>query len=297
MPQTPRKTFRWKLRRRTLALGQQTLLMSIVNLTPDSFSGDGLSALAVNDRVRTAVQRWDEGADLLDVGAESTRPDALPITGAIEQKRLLPVLEGVLKQRPEAVISVDTYHASTARLALAAGAEIVNDVSGLMWDPEMAAVVADSGCGLVLMHSRGRSAEWSSLPLLGPEEVVPLVRSGLQARLELAHNAGIAREGIVLDPGFGFGIRGAVNFTLLARLRELGALDMPLLVGLSRKGFLGEVVRPWQSADLPEPLARLTATVAANVAAILKGAHVLRVHDLQAAREAAAIADAVLLAE
>ena len=278
-----RPHFEWQLRTRKLALGQRTLLMAIINLTPDSFSGDGLLSAGGTARlippatvtklaVATAIDAIDAGADIVDLGAESTRPNATPISAEQEQERLLPVLEQLLRERPRAVVSVDTYHADTARAAARAGAEIINDVSGLTWDPSMAKVVSQSGCGLVLMHARGRSGE------------------------SQAEAAGIRTERIGADPGFGFGKRGAENFALLARLGRLRELGRPLLVGLSRKGFLGDAVKPLQGkkADLGE--ARRIATAAANVTAILAGAHVLRVHDLQVAQEAAAVADAVLSA-
>ena len=297
----------WQLRTRKLALGRRTLLMAIVNLTPDSFSGDGLlsagGTLGLGPRaavtklaVATAIEAVDAGADIVDLGAESTRPNATPISTEQEQGRLLPVLEQVLRARPDAVVSVDTYHADTARAAARAGVEIINDVSGLTWDPSMANAVARSGCGLVLMHARGRSDEWQSLPGMDGEAVVPLVFAGLCEQLASAEAAGIKTERIVVDPGFGFGKRGAENFALLARLGRLRELGRPLLVGLSRKGFLGDAVKPFQHKELPLGEARRIATAAANVTAILAGAHVLRVHDVQAAQEAAVIADAVLSA-
>jgi dihydropteroate synthase len=302
-----RPHFEWQLRARKLALGQRTLLMAIVNLTPDSFSGDGLlsagGTLGLGPRaavtklaVATAIEAVDAGADIVDLGAESTRPNATPISTGQEQGRLLPVLEQVLRARPDAVVSVDTYHADTARAAARAGAEIINDVSGLTWDPAMAGSVARSGCGLVLMHARGRSDEWQSLPGLEGEAVVPLVFAGLCEQLAQAEAAGIKTERIVVDPGFGFGKRGAENFALLARLGRLRELGRPLLVGLSRKGFLGDAVKPFQHNELPLGEARRIATAAANVTAILAGAHVLRVHDVHAAQEAAVVADAVLSA-
>jgi len=300
-----RPLFDWQLRMRKLALGPRTLLMAIINLTPDSFSGDGLlsagGTLGLGPRaavtklaVASAIEAVDAGADIVDLGAESTRPNATPITGEQEQARLIPVLEQLLRARPDAVVSVDTYHASTARAAARSGAEIVNDVSGLTWDQSMAGIVAQSGCGLVLMHARGRPMEWQSLTPLEDEAVVPLVFAGLCEQLAEAEAAGIRTERIVVDPGFGFGKRGAENFALLARLGRLRELGRPLLVGLSRKGFLGEAVAPFVRASQDLSEARRTATTAANVTAILGGAHVLRVHDLPAAQEAAAVADAVL---
>jgi len=281
----------WKLRTRSLALGERTRLMAIVNLTPDSFSGDGLMSAAGQASIGS-----DSGADIVDLGAESTRPDAIALSEDEEQARLLPVLERLMLERPEAVVSVDTYHASTARAAARAGAEIINDVSGLTWDESMAGVVAQTGCGLVLMHARGRPSDWRSLPALRGSEVVPMVFAGLCEQLAEAEAVGIGTERIVVDPGFGFGKRGAENFALLAGLGRLRELGRPLLIGLSRKGFLAEAVQPVQKKGQEPAEARRIATVAANVAAIMAGAHVLRVHDVQAAREASAVADALLSA-
>jgi dihydropteroate synthase len=302
---TYRPHFDWQLRTRRLALGERTRLMAIINLTPDSFSGDGLLssgtpapisvAAGAKMAVAAAVEAVDGGADIIDLGAESTRPDATPLSADEEQARLLPVLERLLMERPEVVVSVDTYHASTARAAARAGAEIINDVSGLTWDESMADVVAQTGCGLVLMHARGRPGDWGSQPGLEGGEVVPLVFAGLCEQMMEAEAVGIGTERIVVDPGFGFGKRGAENFALLAGLGRLHELGRPLLIGLSRKGFLGEAVRRVQDRALEPARARRIATEAANVAAVLAGAHVLRVHDLQAAKEATAVADAVLM--
>ena len=293
----PRLTFDWRLRTRSLALGKRTRLMAIVNLTPDSFSGDGLSERSTDVAVEAACRAIDGGADIVDLGAESTRPGAAPVSADREQARLLPVLEAVCRERPGALISVDSYHAATALAAARSGAEIINDVSGLQWDTDMAAAVGQAGCGLVFMHARGRPTEWGSLPPLRREQVLPLVFAGLIEGLALAEAAGIASDAIVLDTGFGFGKRGVENFALLAQLGVLHQLGRALLVGLSRKGFLGDALKGVQlPTDLvtPAALRRGPATLAGNVAAILAGAHVLRIHDLQSAREAAAVADAVL---
>jgi dihydropteroate synthase len=295
----PRPRFTWRLRTRVMPLGERTRLMAIVNLTPDSFSGDGLAQQGVEGAVEAALRAVDGGADILDLGAESTRPGAQGISPDEEQARLLPVLERICRERPGAVISVDSYHAATARAAAEIGAEIINDVSGLQWDAAMARAIAETRCGLVLMHTRGRPAEWRSLPPLGHEALLQHVFGGLIEGLALAEAAGIQSEAIVLDPGFGFGKLGAENFALLAELDELHQLGRGLLVGLSRKGFLGEAVRavqPAAASSLPPNLSRRDATLAGNVAAVLGGAHILRVHDVQAAREAAAVADAVLAA-
>jgi dihydropteroate synthase len=259
----------------------------------------------------------DEGADLLDLGAESTRPgshagsasapsvpaDAVSSEDAVgsedavsseeEQARLLPVLEAILKARPEAIVSVDTYKAATAQAALAAGAEIVNDVSGFSWDAGLAAVCAQAGCGVVLMHTRGRPDEWAAQPPLAPDELLETISSGLQSSLDRAVAAGIAPESIVLDPGYGFGKRGNENFALLARQAELLALGRPLLAGLSRKSFLGHALAPLHAGKRAPVEARETASIAAMVAAILNGAAIVRVHQVRAAVEAALVVDAI----
>src|SRR5277367_4420160 len=202
----------WRLRTRTLELGRRTLVMGVVNITPDSFS-DGGSFLDTEAAVVRCMQCLDEGADILDIGAESTRPgsragraDALVSAGE-EQARLLPVIEGVLKALPQAVLSVDTYKASTARAALQAGAEIVNDVSGFTWDPGIALVSAEFGAGVVLSHTRGLPDAWRTQPQLVADALMTAVRGRLTMRLAAAQAAGIAQDHIVLDPGYGFGKR------------------------------------------------------------------------------------------
>jgi dihydropteroate synthase len=297
MSLAPRPLYRWQLRTHTLELGSRTHLMAIVNITPDSFSGDGLSKGTIEEAIASAVRAHDSGADILDLGAESTRPGAIPISATEEQARLLPVLEALMRERPQAVVSVDTYHASTARAAIRLGVEIVNDVSGLEWDSDMARTVAESGCGLVLMHARGRPTQWKLQTRLPPSKVLPTVFSGLCERLTLAEASGLSSERILLDPGFGFGKVDNENVVLLAGLPRLHELGRPLLVGLSRKSFLAKLVQNIQGTSLPIPEARRVATTTGNVAAILAGAHVLRVHELQPAREAAAVADALLEAE
>lgn len=293
-----RSRYTWQLRTQALALGDRTRLMGIVNLTPDSFSGDGLAA-GTERAVEHGLGLLEQGADLLDLGAESTRPRATPLSATEEQSRLLPVLEALRRERPKAVLSVDTYHAVTARAAVLAGAEIVNDVSGLLWDTAMPETIASLAPGLVLMHTRGTPQTWHTLPPLQYAEVTPLVRRELWLRLAHAERAGIPRSAVVLDPGFGFGKLGDGNLALLGELDSLRSLDRPLLVGLSRKGFLAKAledagVRACVAADAAPRLKRLHPTLAANVAAILQGAHILRVHDVGPAAEAAAIADALL---
>jgi dihydropteroate synthase len=274
--------------------------MGIVNITPDSFS-DGGRYLDAGAAVEHGLRLLDEGADLLDLGAESTRPgsragspDGSAVNAEEEQARLLPALEGILRARPGTMISVDTYKAATARVALKAGAEIVNDVSGFGWDGEMAAVCAEARCGVVLMHTRGRPEEWSTQPQLGPDELLAAVQAGLTASLEKAMAAGIPLEAIVLDPGYGFGKRFEENYFLLARQAELQALGRPLLAGVSRKSLLGRTLAPLHGGSDAPVEARETAGVAAMTAAILHGASIVRVHAVRQAVEAARIADAVL---
>jgi dihydropteroate synthase len=290
----------WRLRKRMLKLGSRTLIMGVVNITPDSFS-DGGRFLDPEKAVAHGLRLLEEGADILDLGAESTRPGshagslvAPAVSAEEEQARLLPVLEGILAARPDAVISVDTYKAATARAALAAGAEIVNDVSGFLWDAEMAPVCAESKCGVVLMHTRGRPDEWGSLAALSSDEVMDTVRTGLTGSLAIARRAGIAEESVVLDPGYGFGKRFNENYALLARQDELLRLGRPLLAGVSRKSFLGHSLGGMRGGSAAAVSARETASIAAMVAAILHGASIVRVHDVRAAVEAAVIADAVL---
>ena len=295
----------WQLRTRSLPLGLRTLVMGIVNVTPDSFSGDGLrsgnAAGAAERAVEQGLRMLQEGAALLDVGGESTRPGsgaASPraISEAEEQDRVLPVVEALLRERPEAVISVDTYRAGTARAAVAAGAEIVNDVSGLLWDAQMAPVCAEVRCGVVVMHTRGRPDEWRTLPALAPGAVAPMVLRELRERLRAAAEAGIAAGRIVLDPGYGFGKAWEANYALLAGQSALLELGRPLLAGVSRKSFLGRTLGQLRGGQDAAPEGREHATVAACVAAVLQGASLLRVHTVQPALEAAAIADAILLA-
>jgi dihydropteroate synthase len=290
-----RSITQWKLRTRSLELGARTWVCGIVNITPDSFSDGGIF-LDPEAAVAHATQLLDEGADIVDLGAESTRPGsraggAEPLVSAEEeQARLLPVVEGILKARPDAVLSVDTYKAATARAALTAGAAIINDVSGFTWDAEMAQVCAETRCGVVLMHTRGRPDEWRTLPALEPEAMMAEVRAGLEASLRAADQAGIAREAIVLDPGYGFGKRGEENYALLARQHELLALGRPLLAGLSRKSFLGQTLGRLYGGEVAAE-SREAASIAAMTAAILNGASIVRVHAVRPAVEAARIAD------
>ena len=311
-----RPVFQWNLGARALELGKRTLIMGVVNVTPDSFS-DGGQFLDRDQAVEHADRLLAEGADILDIGGESTRPGArvdaagapkpaeakkspaaglkagAPAVSTDEElKRVLPVIAELKKKHPVAVLSVDTYKAAVARAAVGAGAEIVNDVSGFRWDPLMVKTVAELKCGAVLMHMRGRPEEWRTLP--PPGDIVLLVKRELKEWAEKAVLAGVRRERIVLDPGFGFGKSFDENYPLLGRFSELQAAGFPLLAGTSRKSFVGRTLAT-DGKDVP-PEDRLYGTLATQTALILKGAHILRTHDVKAAVDAARVADAILQA-
>jgi dihydropteroate synthase len=288
-----RAVFQWSLGTRSLELGKRTLIMGVVNVTPDSFSDGGLY-LDPEKATAHALRLLDEGADIIDVGGESTRPGAKVAVSAEEElQRVLPVITALKKQRPDAMISIDTYKASVARAVAAAGAEIVNDVSGLRWDAQMARTIAEIKCGAVLMHTRGRPEEWRTLP--PPGDIVLLVKRELREWAEAAVLAGVRRERIALDPGFGFGKNFEQNYPLLARFQDLQSLGFPLLAGTSRKSFLGRTLARDGKEDVPAA-DRLYGNLAAHTALILKGVHILRTHDVRAAVDAARVADAILAA-
>lgn len=289
-----RRRFAWRTRSRSISLGERTVLLGILNVTPDSFS-DGGQYLEVERAVSRACEMLDLGADIIDLGGESTRPGASSIPATEELARVMPVLRGILRIRPNAILSVDTYRAETARAALDAGVEIINDVSGGLWDPAMLPFCAQERCGLVLMHTRGSPEEWRNLPPLHNGQAVPLVMSELRERCAAAAGAGVSSESIVLDPGFGFGKSLDENYPLLAEFSQLHELNLPLLAGVSRKGFLRHVIERCEPKGVSAEALR-DATTAANVAAVLSGAHILRVHDVASARHASLVADQLLQA-
>ncbi len=269
---------------RTLCLGARTLVMAIVNLTPDSFS----DAAPLADPARAldaALAAEAEGADIIDLGAESTRPGAPPVDAAEELRRLLPALRAIAP-KCGVPLSIDTTKAAVARAALDEGAAIVNDISGLRYDPGLGRVAAEARAGLVLMHMRGRPADMYREALYG--DVVAEVRDELAASLAAAEAAGVARDAVIVDPGLGFAKRAEHNYALLARLPELAALDRPILVGSSRKSFLARAV-----GDVP-PAGRDWGTAATVAAAILGGAHLVRVHAVGPMVHVARVADEIL---
>jgi dihydropteroate synthase len=287
----PRKPYRLKVGKRTLVLGERTLLMGVLNVTPDSFS-DGGKFFHTTDAVNAALAMERAGADILDIGAESTRPGSEGISAAEELARLLPVLRA-LHGRLKISISVDTQKASVAEMALGAGAEMVNDISGLQNDPRVANVAADFAAPLILMHMRGTPRTMQKLPF-SKDAIADVVR-GLRKSIEIARRAGVAKSRIILDPGIGFGKNLGQNYELLARLPELAKLGYPLLVGASRKGFLG-VTLSQTGKPLP-PQERIWGTAATVAASILNGAHIVRVHDVGEMAQVARVTDAVVAAQ
>jgi dihydropteroate synthase len=297
-----RSVFDWNVGSRVLALGKRTLVMGVVNVTPDSFS-DGGQFLDRDKAVEHGLRLLEEGADIVDVGGESTRPGAKvssgegskkaeaakTVTEKEELERVIPVITQLKEKRPKAVVSIDTYKANVARAAVAAGAEIVNDVSAFRWDAKMAKTVAELKCGAVLMHMRGRPEEWRTLPRAS--DILVIVKRELRQWADAAVMAGVKRERIVLDPGFGFGKNFEENYPLLRGLDELSQLRYPLLVGVSRKSFIGRMLARG-GKDAPVE-GRLYGTVATETAAILKGAHVIRTHDVRACVDAVRVADVV----
>ncbi len=274
---------------REFAWGERTYVMAVLNATPDSFSGDGVAAVpgALERRVGLLV---DECPDVIDIGGESTRPGAAPVDAATELSRVLPAIEEVRRQAPEMPISIDTRKAAVAERAIAAGANAINDVSGLRDDPALAGVAAASGVPLVLTHNRRARAVLTSLGgqyqgVAYTDIAADVVRDGREA-VETALQAGIAREALIFDPGIGFGKTPTQNVELLRELERVREIGLPMLVGVSRKSFIGELTgRP--------PAERLEGSLAAAVAAVVKGADMVRVHDVAATRSALAVADAL----
>lgn len=280
---TTRKRFEWKLRDRTLNLGDRTLIFGVLNVTPDSFS-DGGTYQDPDRAFARAVELEELGADVIDIGAESTRPGSTRISEAEELRRLVPVLKR-LNGKLTIPISVDTYKAAIAEKAFEFGVEIINDPSALTFDADLARKVANANAGMVLNHMRGTPETWAKLPPL--KDLIRTVRSELDAAANRASLSGIDRKRIVVDPGLGFGKRREQNAEILAQLSELTRLELPILVGPSRKHFLAR-----ESTDATE-----FATAAAVTAAILNGAHIVRVHDVKAMKAVAEVADEIVRAD
>jgi dihydropteroate synthase len=292
----PRRKFRLKLRSRTLMLGPRTLVMGVLNVTPDSFS-DGGNFFSQEKAVQHALQMERDGADLIDIGAESTRPGALGIADDEEWSRLAPVL-AALRTRLKIPISVDTRKSEIAAKAIEGGAELVNDVSGLKHDPHIAEISAQTRVPLILMHMRGEPRTMQQKPFA--RDALKDVTHGLRESLSIARKAGVANSQIVLDPGIGFGKSYAQNYQLLADLPQLAKLGFPMLVGTSRKGFIGKTLaqdaKIAPSTTLPGVAGeiKIWGTAATVTASILQGAHIVRVHDVAQMVSVARIADCIL---
>ena len=276
----PRKRFDWKLRSLTLQLGERTLIMGILNVTPDSFS-DGGRWDDPDQALDQALALEEAGADIIDVGAESTRPGSSRVPEGEELRRLVPVLKK-LRDKLQVPVSVDTYKSAGALKALEYGVEIINDPSGMTFDPNLARVIVQTNAGFILNHMRGTPEVW---PRMGPmADMMATIGRELDAAANRARSAGVLKERIVLDPGLGFGKRKEQNAEILAKLGTFTALDTPILVGVSRKHFLRKT-----DEDATE-----FATAAAVTAAILNGAHMVRVHDVKAMRPVVETADAIV---
>ncbi len=273
-----RKRFRWKLKRREIVLGERTLLMGILNVTPDSFS-DGGHYANPDAAFARAVELEEEGADIIDIGAESTRPGSQRISEAEELRRLIPVLKR-LRGKLNIPISVDTYKSVVAEKALDHGAEIINDPTGLLLDLQVSRVVTKYDAGLIINHMRGTPETWAKLP-----PMTNLMRSiviDLEAAVHRSRQAGVQKHQLVVDPGLGFGKRREQNAEIIANLRALATFDLPVLIGPSRKSFLKK-----EGSDIE------LATAAAVTASILNGSHIVRVHSVKAMKDVVEIADTI----
>lgn len=273
------KRYVWKLKRRDLVLSDRTLIMGVLNITPDSFSDGG--KFADPDRaLARALELEDQGADIIDVGAESTRPGAARIPEAEELRRLIPVLKR-LRGKIGVPVSVDTYKAAVAEKALEHGAEIINDPSGLMLDPMLPKVINKWDAGLVINHMRGVPETWSKLPPL--KNLMHAITSDLEAAVHRVQQHGVQKQRLVIDPGIGFGKRREQNSEIIARLGELRSFDLPIMVGASRKSFLRQ----------ESEIATEFATSGAVAASILNGAHIVRIHDVAAMKAVVEVVDSI----
>ena len=278
-----RRHFQWKLPERELLAGERTLIMGVLNVTPDSFS-DGGNYLDPDRAFARAIELEEQGADIIDMGAESTRPGSERVSEAEELRRLVPVLKR-LRGKLAVPISVDTYKSAVAEKALEYGAEIINDPSGLTFDPQLARVAVNHNAALIINHMRGTPETWAKLPPL--KDVMGAIQHDLDAAVHRAVRTGVDRARIAIDPGLGFGKRREQNAEILARLEELESLELPIVVGPSRKSFLPQT-------DKAEAPLLQCATAAAVTAAILGGAHLVRVHDVAEMKPVVEVADQVL---
>jgi dihydropteroate synthase len=278
-----RKRFELRCRGGDLQLGERTLVMGVINVTPDSFSDGGLFREPA-EAIEHGLLMAEQGVDIIDVGGESSRPGADAVSPDEELRRVIPVIEG-LASRLEIPISVDTYKAQVAEQAIEAGAQIINDISGLRFDPRMPAVAARFDTPLVIMHIKGNPKTMQQAPQY--TDVISEIIAELHAGIERAEQHGVDPHQVIVDPGIGFGKRVEDNLSILNRLDELAVLDRPILIGTSRKSFIGSVLN--QAADQ-----RMVGTLATVAVSVLKGAHIVRVHDVPAIRETTALVDAII---
>lgn len=274
--------FEIQCRNRFLTCGRNTLIMGILNVTPDSFS-DGGKFHEFDRAVAQGRKMADEGADIIDIGGESTRPGADPVSPEEEQRRVLPVIEA-LASEIRTPLSIDTRNSETARLAVEAGVHLINDVSALRHDPAIARIAAESGAGLILMHSRATPKEMQSQT--DYEDVVADILESLRGSIKQAGDAGVKRDQMIVDPGIGFGKTAEQNFLIVKRLQELAVLERPVLIGPSRKAFIGHIVEK-------PPEDRTWGNAAVVAASVLRGAHIVRVHDIAAMVDVCRVADAI----
>ncbi len=281
----------WKIKDRVVLIGERTLVMGILNVTPDSFS-DGGQFFSIEKAIEHANRMIADGADIIDIGGESTRPGSEgPVSAEVEIARVVPVIESLVKTS-DIPISVDTTKSEVAKAAVDAGASIINDVSALRFDFYIADIAAQSGAGLVLMHSRGTPATMHRLPPVA--DIMDEVTSSLNASLKMAERRGVERESIVIDPGIGFGKSQEQNLELIAKTRELieAFPDLPLLVGTSRKSFIGRILADKEGNPAPADQ-RLNGSLATVVALVLGGAHIIRAHDVKETVDCVKVAHAI----
>ncbi len=286
-----RKSFQLQYNRKILPLGLKTAIMGVLNVTPDSFSDGGLYDKP-EDALRRAIQMHEEGAEIIDIGGESTRPGSERISAEEELRRVLPVLKLVRKELPEIWISVDTYKSETARVCLEEGADIINDISGGTFDENMYEIVSRYNCPYVINHIKGRPETWKTEPIVY-DDVVGEIKGWLEERVKKLLETGYrGEENLILDPGIGFGKLPEHNVEILRRFEELRILGKPLMIGVSRKSFIGLILESFLNRRT-EPRERLYGSLGAVAPAVLQGAQIVRVHDVKETREFLALLDAV----
>ncbi|NIM59480.1 MAG: dihydropteroate synthase [Candidatus Aminicenantes bacterium] len=278
-----RKEYTLRVNSKDFTLGQRTWIMGVINVTPDSFSDGGLH-FDKDKAVARGLQLREEGADIIDIGGESTRPGSEPITEQEELRRVIPVISA-LREKTDSLISIDTTKSEVARAALEAGADIINDISSSSFDPKTFSLAAERGAPVILMHMKGIPRNMQVNPFY--ENVLLEVKSFLKEKIEQAQAAGIKKETIIIDPGIGFGKRHKDNLVLIKNLHFFEDLDQPILIGISRKSFIGKIL------DSP-PEQRLEGTIASAVLSIVHGAHILRVHDVASVKKAVLVAEAII---